>query len=269
MPFNNLNPNIQLAFGTKLIHPSFSSTGNLMSIARVHQTLGLNYPGHIIFKTYEDEYGNKKIDDDAKIWSLTENVLDPYPTFREFMTYNSLNYNVFVTSITNQAHIYKELWAHNSVSSYEEQWLNVSRAPFVAQNGVLIPGSTTGSCAFYFDTTSRYLRVTDEIFSGTINIMGIIQVTGTGYLLRDFASTTSYVMRFESGSTANIAAGHTINYIKKNGIEVNPQNAGEAYTLFSDGFNLIEVQVTLGSTGITTPQIHVVGKIEEYLITRR
>jgi hypothetical protein len=268
MPFNTLNPSIQLAFGTKIMHPSFSSSSNQIQLVRTHASDTSNRAGIIVLKIFIDDYGTKKIDNDALLWTLTA-AEDPYPTLLEFMTANSLNYNVFVTGISNQANPFKELWAHNSVSSYEEPWANLTRAPLIAQNGVLIQGSTAESTAFYFDTTAKYLRVVEETFSGVINIMGVIQVMGTSYLLRDFASTTSYVMRFESGSTANIAAGHTINYIKKNGIEVNPQNAGEAYTLFSGGFNLIEVQVTLGSSGITTPQIHVVGKIEEYLITRR
>lgn len=263
MPINYITSNLLTAFGTQILSTGLSNTQNQISFVRTHVSDTNNSIANGAFKIFDGGEGNKIVNNNMMLfefWSST-----PYQRLVDFMTAGGLNYNLYTTIISNQINPYKELWAHTSNIGFDSPW-TVTRAPLIAQDGVLIQGSTANTCAFYFDTTTKRLRFVDQTFSGTITIQAVINVLGSGYLLRQYASTTDYVLYFNPGGTQNIVGtGHTVNYIKKNGIEVNPQNSGELYTLFSGGFNLLEAKITLGST-ISGPELNLISKIEEYVI---
>lgn len=263
MPINYISSNILTAFGTQILNTGFSNSQNYINFVRNHASDPGNLTAAGSFKIFDGGEGNKFINNQMMLYVFWSS--NPYRRLQDFMTEGGLNYNLYTTIISNQANPYKELWAHTSNLGFDAPW-TITRAPLIAQNGVLIPGSTAGACAFHFDTTLKRLRFIDQTFSGTIVIQAIVQVTGTGYLLRQYASSTDYLLYFNPGGTQNIVGtGHTVNYIKKNGIEVNPQTSGELYTLFSDGFNLLEARITLGST-ISGPEINLISKIEEYVV---
>lgn len=263
MPINYISANLLTAFGTQILNTGLSNTQNSINFVRTHASDSNNSMAFGAFKIFDGGEGNKSVNNNMMLFAFWNPT--PYQRLGDFMTAGGLNYNLYATIISNQINPYKELWAHTSNTGFDSPWV-ITRAPLIAQNGILIQGSTANTYAFYFDTTTKRLRFVDQTFSGTIIIQTVINVLGTGYLLRQYASSTDYVLYFNQGGTQNIVGtGHTINYIKKNGIEVNPQNSGELYTLFSEGFNLLEAKITLGST-ISGPELNLISKIEEYVI---
>lgn len=252
MPINISNINIIVAFGTSLVSESYASPQNLIYLTRS----GDNRTGILALNGYSGG-NNSIIEGDTLIWS--PNATTAYLSLSDFM---SPTYNVFISGMSNQANPWKELWASASITTYQNSSIG-SAFPKLINAGSFIAGSSIKTVAINF-TSSNFFRIIEESFSESIGIIIIGKLGSNGHVLREYASITNYILRHEQNSTAAHTLGCTIQYIKKNGIEVFPQTAGDVYNLFSDGFNLIEIKVS--GVNIPNPQINITGDVEEYII---
>jgi len=251
MPINIPNINPILCFGTNLIKKDYADNQNLVYLTRSDNVTAI-----ISLNGYADG-SNSSLNPDTLVYASS--LPEIYLPLSRFASPSS---TVYINSLSNQANPWKELWASTSINSFQSTTIS-TRFNKIVDNGNFVVGSTANTYAMDFASTS-FFRTINQTFSGTIVIVIVGQLQSDGHLLREYLSTTNYILKHQAGSTAAHTLGCTVEYVKKNGVEVFPQTAGDVHTLFSDDFHLIEIKVS--GVNITSPQVNVTGKIEEYII---
>jgi hypothetical protein len=267
MPIESVNPNFIFGIGTSLIAPGLASPQNVITAVRDHAS-DQNREALLVPLKHIASGNNTKIHYDAVGYGGTAIPDRPYNTIQEYIQYNNLNYDLYAPIVSNQAFPLQECWSTTSASVLQVNSAGtIAAAPKLATAGVLISGSTNSTYALEFTTASKYYRLIEQKFTGTINIQAVLQITGNGYLIRDYLSTTSYILKFQQNGTDSPIGSCTLDYVKKNGVFVDVTTSGELYSLFSGGFNLLEAQISGVNIGAATPpSISMVGKLEELIV---
>jgi hypothetical protein len=267
MPIESVNPNFIFGIGTSLIAPGLASPQNMITLVREHAS-DQNREALISSFKHIASGNNTKVNYDMVGYGGTANADNVYNTVQEYIQYNNLNYDLYVPIISNQAFPLQECWSTTSASILQVNSSGtISAAPKLATAGVLISGSTNSTYSLEFTTASKYYRLIEQKFTGTINIQAVLQITGNGYLIRDYLSTTNYILKFQQNGTDSPIGSCTLDYVKKNGVFVDVTTSGELYSLFSGGFNLLEAQISGVNIGAATPpSISMVGKLEELIV---
>jgi len=176
--------------------------------------------------------------------------------------------HVYIGELRSQNNYYLEAWSQINANSITPGL--ITNSPKIVDLGVLCTGQTSPFSAFKFETNSRLeLKLNTQIgtipfLTGDIVIEGVINIDGTGELLREATSATNYILKHESGGTDAANNGYTITNIYKNGEVINPQTTGDVYTAFSGGFHHIIVYVS--GVNFSQPLINLTGKLQELII---